>query len=188
MILIICNSCGSLVIMVNRFNPSRHNKVDLYPATRYDFNFLYLAGHDFPPDPQLTILLPYAILDLPIAIATDTILLPYDFYDARQYWKVDEKLKIEYSSVIEFLKNNKEVIEKAKGVRDVKLLTYTKRPNKDLPDRYVMSVYGLNKNPLEKDYTTIYVVIDVSRQEGVAKFKLRCFTSEPNDYECNKSE
>jgi len=164
-------------------------KLDLYPATRYDSRLLYFGSKNFITDPTyLLIFGPYIILDLPLAITTDTILLPYDFYDSWQYWKIDEKNKIECSSVIEFVKNNKEVIEKANGIKDIKLSSYTKRPNEDLPDKYVMRVYGLNKNPLEKDYKTVYVVIDVSRQEGVAKFKLRCFTSEPNDYECNKSE
>lgn len=196
MILFICNGCGSLMMMELRFVPfilprdtEMDTKLGLYPATRFDWKLLYSGSDKFITEPTFLLIFgPYIILDLPIAIATDTILFPYDFYDSRQYWKVDEKMKMECSSVIEFVKNNKEVIEKAGGVSDVSLSTYKRRSNKDLPDRYVMSVYGLDKNSGEKDLKAVYVVIDVARQKGVVKFKLCCFTSNPYDYDCNESK
>lgn len=92
---------------------------------------------------------------------------------------VGREIEKEKFLVENFVANNKEVIKKAKGVKKVSTYSYNRKPQKDLPFRYIVSVHGSEKQPWEKDFESLFVFVDVSRQKDVPEFKIACmeFTS-----------
>ncbi|MDA8126698.1 MAG: hypothetical protein M0009_16115 [Deltaproteobacteria bacterium] len=100
----------------------------------------------------------------------------------------------ERSLVENFIAFHSEVIQKAKGVSSVSVATYKVRRQEVLPYRYIVSVYGLDKQPWEKDFRPVYVAVDVSRQNGAPEFKVACMVFSTNhrmpsftDEECRQS-
>lgn len=63
---------------------------------------------------------------------------------------------------------------------------YIAKSNTVLPDRYVVSVYGLDKQPWEKDFKAVHAVVDVARKDGAVAFTLVCFTLDSLKDECEK--
>lgn len=71
----------------------------------------------------------------------------------------------EWSLVTDFVKNNKDVIREAGGIKATYPESSTTKQTEVMPSRYIVSVNG-SKN--------IFAVVDVSRSSGDAKFTLAC--------------
>jgi len=78
--------------------------------------------------------------------------------------------------VEEFVRFNEEVIHKTRGVRDVFVSSYGIVGSRDMPYRYIVAVYGSEKQPWDKDFKAVYAVVDISREGGTPKFTIACFT------------
>lgn len=78
-----------------------------------------------------------------------------------------QTIQKEWSLVLDFVKNHKDVIREAGGVGEVSPAISRIQSQATLPDRYEVSVSG-NK--------TIYAIVDVSRSAGDAKFTLACIS------------
>jgi uncharacterized protein YceK len=84
---LLCSGCGTVV---GRQYPSlRPKETDsFYPATKCDLSFVVLGGKviawgnhgssDVPPRSLGFVIVPLSLVDLPISLTTDTILLPLD--------------------------------------------------------------------------------------------------------------
>ncbi|MEN6622453.1 MAG: YceK/YidQ family lipoprotein [Smithella sp.] len=147
----------------------------IYPATRYNFKLLfhdYWLGDGFAVGPHLAFLAPLTVLDIPVAIVTDTIFITYDLNDLDEFEKIKIYKKKELSLVIDFVKNNNEVIKAVKGIRNVYPYSISRHANEVLPFKYIMSVSSLDK---ENNFGTIFVAVNVSRKDSTAKFTLACF-------------
>jgi uncharacterized protein YceK len=94
--------CASLGVRTGMYS----ERADLYPATAVDAGILtyvvtkpFISQLDptFSPDAQeglVYLFVPASIIDLPFAVAVDTLLLPYDLHKARER-KSDRDAKIE---------------------------------------------------------------------------------------------
>lgn len=71
----------------------------------------------------------------------------------------------EWRLIMEFVKNNAEVIREVGTIRGIGRESYTQRPGEIVPSRYIASVGGER---------SAYAVIDVSRAGGKAVFSLAC--------------
>lgn len=80
---------------------------------------------------------------------------------------VGQTIRKEWSLVIDFVKNNKDVIREAGWISEVDPALSRIQPQSVLPDRYEVSVSGKK---------TIYAIVDVSRSAGDAKFTLACIS------------
>jgi hypothetical protein len=92
-------------------------------------------------------------------------------------------IKEERHIVEEFVRFNEDVIRKTSGVRDVYISSYI---GKAMPDKYIVAVYGSEKQPWEKDFKAVYAVVDVSREGGTPKFTLACFTVDSTKKYCEQ--
>ena len=97
----------------------------------------------------------------------------------------EHNIKEERYMVEEFVRFNEEVIRKTSGVRDVFISNYICRP-KALPDRYIVKVYGSEKQHWEKDVKAVYAVVDISREGGTPKFILACFVVDSTKEGCEQ--
>lgn len=77
--------------------------------------------------------------------------------------------KKEWSLVIDFVKNNKEVILDAGGIKEVFPASSSKKRTEVMPHRYEASVSGNTGK-------SIYAIVGVSRSAGGAKFTLECIS------------
>ncbi|MBX3450210.1 MAG: YceK/YidQ family lipoprotein [Planctomycetaceae bacterium] len=94
--------CASLGVRTGMYS----ERADLYPATAVDAGVVaYVATRPFASqmDPTFTpdaqeglvyLFLPASIIDLPFAVAVDTLLLPYDIHKARKR-QSDHDAKVE---------------------------------------------------------------------------------------------
>lgn len=80
-----------------------------------------------------------------------------------------QETKKEWSRVIDFVKNNKEVIQEAGGIKDIYPGSSTKGPTEVMPHRYEVSVKGVGGK-------SIFPIIAVTRSDGDAKFILKCIS------------
>ena len=103
----------------------------------------------------------------------------------RQHMR-EHNIKEESHMVEEFVRFNEEVRRKTSGVRDVYISTYICRPKVALPDRYIVKVYGSEKQLWEKDVMAVYAVVDISREGGTPKFTLACFTVDSTKKDCEQ--
>ena len=97
-----CSGCGaSIGVRIGAYDDSP--PVGIYPATRGDLGLIAYAvimpfrdpySTRFPPDAQdglVYVFLPISIVDLPLAIAADTVFLPYDIYNSRKQDQSDDE-------------------------------------------------------------------------------------------------
>lgn len=80
-----------------------------------------------------------------------------------------QETKREWSLVIDFVKNDKEIIREAGEIKDIFPASSTKNPTDVMPYRYEVSVRGNSSK-------AIYPIIGVSRADGKAKFTLECIS------------
>lgn len=80
-----------------------------------------------------------------------------------------QEAKKEWSLVIDFIKNNKEVIREAGGIKDIYPASSTKNSTEVMPHRYEVSVNGVGGK-------SIYPIIGVTRSDGNTKFTLDCIS------------
>lgn len=105
LLLIMSAGCASVGVRTGMYS----GRADLYPATAVDAGILaYVAKRPFisqwdptfSPDAQegiVYLFVPASIIDLPLAVAVDTLLLPYDLHKAR-------KRKSDHDATIESLR------------------------------------------------------------------------------------
>lgn len=77
--LFVLGGCAS----VGRFSDDNEEMVinsGVYPATKMDFSILGSATKDHWGSGMAKVLSPFAIIDIPFSLITDTIMLPYDWY------------------------------------------------------------------------------------------------------------
>lgn len=84
--------CASVAVRTGAYS----ERTAIYPATAVDLTVIAFAVTEpfgswndsyFPPDAQdglVYLFLPVSIVDLPIAMAVDTVLLPYDVHQSRR--------------------------------------------------------------------------------------------------------
>jgi hypothetical protein len=77
----------------------------------------------------------------------------------------NQTIKREALQVVDFVKNDKDVVRAVGSIKGVGLESYTKKPGELLPSRYIVSVGGDKSG---------YAVVDVSRTSGDTKFTLAC--------------
>ena len=84
----------------------------------------------------------------------------------------EQETKNEWARVIDFVKNNKDVVREAGKIKDVTPVSSTRSSNEVMPNRYEVSVSGENGKP-------VYAIIDVIRLSGKTSFFLACTTHTP---------
>lgn len=89
--------CASLGVRLGSYSDQRSERPILYPTTSTDVGvvsyvlarpFKTFTDPSFTPDAQEGLVylhLPFSIVDLPVAAALDTVLLPYDIYRRHTY-------------------------------------------------------------------------------------------------------
>ena len=89
--------CASLGVRLGSYSDHSNERPILYPATSTDIGvvsyvlarpFKKFTDPSFTPDAQEGIVylhLPISIVDLPVAVAIDTVLLPYDIHKRKTY-------------------------------------------------------------------------------------------------------
>ncbi len=84
----------------------------------------------------------------------------------------EQETKNEWAKVIDFVKNNKDVVREADKIKDATPVSSTRSSNEVMPNRYEVSVSGENGKP-------VYAIIDVIRLSGKTSFFLTCTTHTP---------
>lgn len=97
-----------------------------------------------------------------------------------KHYSLESRMKQEKVLVQDFVKHNEEVIKKAKGIKEIFSDSYNRKSQKDLPFRYIVHVYGSEKEPWEKGFESLYVFVDVLRQKDVPEFKIACMEFSSN--------
>lgn len=132
MSLFFLNGCAS----VGRFSADYEEQVmnsGVYPATKMDASLLDSATQDHWGSGMAKVLSPFAVIDIPFSLITDTVMLPYDWYrwsynsEYIQFWDNVALNKNVLLPMSEYLENFKEagayrVLRQSKIINNKKLL------------------------------------------------------------------
>lgn len=84
----------------------------------------------------------------------------------------EQEKKNEWVRVIDFVKNNNDVVREAGKIKDAIPVSSTRSSNEVMPNRYEVSVNGESGKP-------VFAIIDVIRLSGKTSFFLACTTHTP---------